>query len=182
MSLRSGRLLALFRPVADVQATDAELLDRFRHHEDEIAFAELVHRHGAMVFGVCRRILPQWHDAEDAFQATFLVLACKPGAVRPPERLGAWLHGVACKIAQRARRTEGRRLKYETRVTSNRPAELFDPLPNDLREIIDNVLLDLPARWWWARHLLNWPGRRPCEWDHTIHVPHIRTRLKNWLY
>ncbi len=147
MGLRPGSLLALFRPVTDAQATDAELLGRFRHHRDEIAFTELVRRHGAMVFGVCRRMLTRWHDAEDAFQATFLVLACKPSAVQPPERLGAWLHGVACKIAQRARRTECRRLNYETHATAHRPTESFEPLPNDVREIIDKVLLALPARY-----------------------------------
>lgn len=147
MGLRPGSFLTLFHPTANAQATDAELLDRFRHDRDEIAFTELVRRHGAMVFGVCRRLLTHWHDAEDAFQATFLVLACKPRAVGPPERLGAWLHGVACKIAQRARRTESRRLNNETHAVLNRPTESFDSVPDDVREVIDDLLLALPARY-----------------------------------
>src|SRR5438477_5353514 len=106
MGLRAGCLLALVRPESEASAPDADLLGRFRQERDDRAFAELVRRHGPMVFAACRRILGRAHDAEDAFQATFLVLACKPGAVRPPDRLGAWLHGVACRVARHARRTD----------------------------------------------------------------------------
>ena len=109
MGLRPGSILTLVRPAPEARASDAELLGRFCCDRDEGAFGELVRRHGPMVFGVCRRALPRWQDAEDAFQATFLVLACKPAAARPPERLGAWLHGVACRVARQARRTEARR-------------------------------------------------------------------------
>src|SRR5438132_13064482 len=95
---------------------DAGLLDRFLLSRDEEAFAAMVQRHGPMVFAVCRRMLAHWHDAEDAFQATFLVLACKPDAVRPAERLGAWLHGVATHVALKARRTAARRTVTEARA------------------------------------------------------------------
>jgi RNA polymerase sigma factor (sigma-70 family) len=147
MGLRTGSILTLVRPSSNAQACDAELLGRFREDRDEIAFAELVRRHGSMVFGVCRRLLPHWHDAEDAFQATFLVLACKPSAVSPPERIGAWLHGVACRIAQRVRRTESRRLNHETMAAIGRQTETCEPLSDDVRESIDAVLLGLPQRY-----------------------------------
>src|SRR5262245_16079521 len=144
MGLRPRNILTLVRPVPDTKAADAELLGRFRFEHDETAFAELVRRHGPMVFGVCRRLLSRWQDAEDAFQATFLVLACKPAAARPPERLGAWLHGVACRVARQARRTEARRQAREIRATSTHPTATLDPAADDLREIVDEVLVGLP--------------------------------------
>src|SRR5437773_4416158 len=78
---------------------DAALLDRYLGCRDEDAFGVIVHRHGPMVLGVCRRVLRDVHAAEDAFQATFLVLAKKAGSVRPPGVLGAWLYGVAYRTA-----------------------------------------------------------------------------------
>src|SRR5262245_6339988 len=78
---------------------DAQLLDRFRDQHDEAAFAALLERHGAMVLGVCRRVLGNHHDAEDACQATFLVLARKSSSIRKKDALGSWLHGAAFRIA-----------------------------------------------------------------------------------
>src|SRR5262245_52996137 len=105
----SARLRAWFRqlrgnniPRLASEASDGELVRAFAATRGEEAFAELVRRHGPMVLATCRRILhPDTHTADDAFQATFLVLATKAAAVRPPERVGAWLHGVAVHVAKK---------------------------------------------------------------------------------
>jgi RNA polymerase sigma-70 factor (ECF subfamily) len=75
--------------------TDGKLLEGFLSRHDETAFDALVRRHGPMVMGVCRRLLGNREDAEDAFQAVFLILARKAGSIRPREKVGNWLHGVA---------------------------------------------------------------------------------------
>jgi RNA polymerase sigma factor (sigma-70 family) len=85
------------------EMSDASLLARFVDQWDQAAFRDLVSRHGPMVLGVCHRILRDPHDAEDAFQATFLLLARKAGSVRKRESLGPWLHGVAHRVALQAR-------------------------------------------------------------------------------
>src|SRR4051812_24715562 len=84
------------------ETTDAQLLESFLLRRDETAFEALVRRHGPMVLGVCRRILRDSHDAEDAFQATFLVLVRKAASVVPREQLGNWLYGVAYRTALKA--------------------------------------------------------------------------------
>src|SRR5262245_62087191 len=95
---------------------DGELLRSFIERHDEAALAALVRRHGPMVWGVCRRLLGH-HDAEDAFQATFLVLVRKAASVRPREMVGNWLYGVAHQAALQARRTAARRRAREVQVT-----------------------------------------------------------------
>jgi DNA-directed RNA polymerase specialized sigma24 family protein len=98
----------LYRLVAPAP-TDVELLRRWGTQRDEEAFAALVRRHGGMVHGVCRRILGNSHDADDAFQAVFLILARKAGTLRHPEALATWLHGVARRLAGKARSNAARR-------------------------------------------------------------------------
>jgi RNA polymerase sigma factor (sigma-70 family) len=127
------------------RASDGELVSRFRETSAPEAFAELVRRHAPMVFGVCRRMLPCRQDAEDALQATFLVLAVKAHTVRPPERVGAWLHGVAHRAALKARRDAARRARAE-RVAAG-PRQAPQPLDFDVFPILDEVLLALPEKY-----------------------------------
>src|SRR5437588_477215 len=80
-------------PAASAPTTDKELIERFAAQCDEAAFEEIVRRHGPMVLGTCRKLLRDGHDAEDAFQATFLILVRRATAVCWRETLGGWLHG-----------------------------------------------------------------------------------------
>lgn len=100
-----SRVFRLLRGVARVPGdADAHLLERFITRREEEAFAKLVRRHGPTVLGVCRRVLRDEHLAEDAFQATFLILGRKAAAIGRPEALGSWLYRVACRVALRARK------------------------------------------------------------------------------
>lgn len=127
---------------------DADLVSRFLATRDEAAFAAIVRRHGGMVFGVCRRITGHHHDAEDAFQATFLVLTCMAHTVRPASQLGAWLHGVAVNVARKAvaARRHAPTAPDETFATIPTPAHNpgLDP---DLPAKIDNALMALPSKY-----------------------------------
>src|SRR3954447_6451072 len=95
--------------------TEWQLLHRYVTRHDEAAFEALVARHGPMVLGVCRRVLDDPHDVEDAFQATFLVLVKKAGSIRDRDVLGTWLYGVARRVAVRAR-VEARRRRARERA------------------------------------------------------------------
>src|SRR5438309_4527587 len=110
----SGRMREVVRRLGQMTLvagalSDAELLGRYISRRDEAAFAALVRRHGPMVLGVCRRILRHPHDADDAFQATFLVLVRKAQAIVPRERVGAWLYGVAYRTSMKAKAMNLRR-------------------------------------------------------------------------
>jgi RNA polymerase sigma-70 factor (ECF subfamily) len=115
-SLASRGLQTLFTHGALGGLSDAQLLDRFVTDRDEAVFGLIVERHGAMVWGVCRRVLRDHHDAEDAFQATFLVLARRAAAIMPREKLGNWLHGVAYQTALKARAKAFQRRVHEKQV------------------------------------------------------------------
>ncbi len=99
--------------------SDAELVDRFislAGEESELAFGGLVLRHGPMVFDVCRKVLRDSHDAEDAFHATFLVLAASARSIVKRKSVGSWLHGAALRVARRARVDAARRKAQERRI------------------------------------------------------------------
>src|SRR5437763_13200564 len=98
--------------------SDAQLVDSFLARQEQEAFAALVRRHGPMVLGVCRRVLRNIHDAEDAFQATFLVLVRRARALRPRESLGNWLYGVAYRTALKARVMNAKRRSKERQALS----------------------------------------------------------------
>jgi RNA polymerase sigma factor (sigma-70 family) len=127
------------------EVCDRQLLERFVQGE-ESAFAALVQRHGAMVLGVCRRVLQNGHDAEDAFQATFLVLARKAAGGGWQESIGNWLHGVAYRIAMKARAGEIRRRQREQRAAVDQSKEP-DINWSDLRRVLDEELERLPSRY-----------------------------------
>src|SRR5438309_852444 len=124
---------------------DGQLLERFLSGRDEVAFAALVRRHGPMVLGVCRRILRNEADAEDAFQATFLVLVKKAHTIVPRDLVGNWLYGVACNAARKARTATARRGERERRV---REMARDETPPGDnveeLQTLIDEELERLP--------------------------------------
>src|SRR5579871_2674908 len=125
---------------------DRELLERFIHHGDEAAFAILVRRYGPMVLGVCRRVLGQVHDAEDACQATFLVLARKATSIRRKDSIGSWLHGVAYRAAANLKRDTARRHAHETRLVKLPEVEPADITWREVRVVLEEELQRLPKR------------------------------------
>lgn len=135
-------------PVAASDVPDAELLSRFSLHRDEAAFTTLVRRHGPMVLAVCRRVLRDGHTAEDAFQATFLVLARKAGSLARPELLGHFLYGVAYRTAAKAKTEAAKRRAREQQAV--RPQEI-DPddelMRQELRAVLDEEVNRLPERY-----------------------------------
>src|SRR5262245_39783628 len=98
-----GHVRTLIAAAGAAARPDRELVARFAHARDEQAFEALVRRHGPMVFRVCQRVLGRAHEAEDAFQATFLVLAKKAASLRDQASVGSWLFGVASRVAMKAR-------------------------------------------------------------------------------
>src|SRR5262245_50388720 len=128
--------------------SDAELLNRFIGQRDHSAFEVLVRRHGPMVWGVCNRLLSDRHDAEDAFQATFLVLVRKASSVMPREMVANWLYGVARQIALRARCTTFKRKSREKQVAAIPEPETISPESrHDLLSTVDGELSHLPAKY-----------------------------------
>jgi RNA polymerase sigma factor (sigma-70 family) len=129
---------------------DAQLLRRFgreRGSAGELAFRELVRRHGAMVLGVCRQILRHSEDADDAFQATFLVLVRKAPAIGTGESLAPWLYGVACRTARRARRTASRRRPAGGEEVAAVEVPSEDLYRLDLRPLLYEELGRLPDKY-----------------------------------
>jgi RNA polymerase sigma factor (sigma-70 family) len=128
--------------------TDGQLLEAYIRHRDEAGFAALVRRHGPMVWGVCCRVLGNHQDAEDAFQATFLVLVRRASAIVPRDMVGRWLYGVARQTALKARATAGRRNARERQVAvMPEPAAAEPGLRDDLLPLLDQELGRLPEKY-----------------------------------
>jgi RNA polymerase sigma factor (sigma-70 family) len=138
----------LFRVGTVAGLTEDQLLERFVARRDEAAFEALLARHGPMVWGVCRRWLDDPSDAEDAFQATFVVLARRAGSIRRGDPVGAWLHGVARKVAARARADVERRRRRERidpEILAKTPAVERDGY--ELRWALDEEIGRLPEKY-----------------------------------
>ena len=120
----------LFRHGTITGLDEADLLERFTAQRDESALEALIERHGPMVMGVCRRRLIDPHDVDDAFQATFLILIRKARGLRDQHRLGPWLHGVAYRVAARARADAFRRRDLERSGPAPNPTAWPSPGPS----------------------------------------------------
>jgi cytochrome c peroxidase len=149
-SLSSPILRLIRRVVKDErerQLSDHVLLRQFRDQADEAAFATLLYRHGPMVLGVCRSVLPNEADTEDAFQATFLILARKAASIRKTASVGSWLHGVAHRTALKARAQSAARERNEARAPA-RPASRPDDLAwREVQQLLHAELTALAQRY-----------------------------------
>jgi RNA polymerase sigma factor (sigma-70 family) len=150
----NGEILRHLRTLFDVGTvaglTDGQLLERFsagRGEAAELAFAALVERHGPMVLRVCRQVLRDPHDAEDAFQATFLVLVRRARAIRFHDSVASWLHGVALRVASCARAAAFRRRSHEQRkATATIAIAADEPAESELGQVVHEELARLPGR------------------------------------
>jgi RNA polymerase sigma-70 factor (ECF subfamily) len=130
------------------RGADGQLLEQFARGQDGAAFAAVLRRHGPMVLGVCRRVLRGGPDAEDAFQATFLVLARKAAAPDRPELLASWLYGVAYRTAQQVRTWVARRRRLEREAAAMSASESEpETVWQEVRELLDEELQSLPEKY-----------------------------------
>jgi RNA polymerase sigma-70 factor (ECF subfamily) len=167
--LRSLRRVALLRSGAEL--ADGELLEGYLSKRDEGCFEALLHRHGPMVLGVCRRILHNEADAQDAFQATFLVFLRKAATIIPRALVGNWLHGVAYKTALKAQAMNRQRRAKERVARANvRPATAQDALQDRL-ELLDEALSRLPVKYRSAIVLCDLEGKTIKEAANQLSCP-----------
>jgi RNA polymerase sigma factor (sigma-70 family) len=139
---------AVAKPVDLRRLADDELLSRFFQEHDDAAFATILERHGPLVYGVCQRVLGDANDAEDAFQATFLVLVRKGGALREPGRLAAWLYGVAQRTARKVRAKATVRTRSEIQAGDIPAATTASDMTLDeLRAVLDEEISQLPQKY-----------------------------------
>jgi RNA polymerase sigma factor (sigma-70 family) len=147
MSLRDlGRDLQELAGVPE-PATDAALVEQLEHGADPAAFESLVRRHGPMVLGVCRRVLGHTPDAEDAFQATFLVLARDLRKIRRTHSLAAWLHGVARRVSLTALQRRAALRRHDRAAARPEAVSAEDLSWKEIRTVLDEELARLPERW-----------------------------------
>jgi RNA polymerase sigma factor (sigma-70 family) len=162
--------------------TDWQLLERFEKNRDEVgqrAFAALVERHGAGVLRVCRGVLGDSHDAEDAFQATFLVLARKARSIRDRAALGSWLLGVAYRVAGCARSAAARRRAHERKAAGGVATAFTDEEPGDWVPLLHQEIGCLPAKFQTPLVLCYLEGLTQEEVARRLHwrIGTVRSRL-----
>jgi RNA polymerase sigma factor (sigma-70 family) len=166
-------VLEHLRRVVLANGTDGQLLEEYLRRRDEAALSALVRRHARMVWCVCRRTLSNHHDAEDAFQATFLVLVRKASSIRPREMVGNWLYGVAHQTARKARATVAKRQAREKQVsripepTASPPSE-FGP---DQEALLDQELSRLPDKFRAVLVLCDLQGKPRKEVARQLNIP-----------
>jgi RNA polymerase sigma factor (sigma-70 family) len=164
------RRLAVACP--DEEVDDGRLLGRFADLGDEAAFAALVRRHASLVLGTCRRVLHNSHDAEDCFQATFLVLARRAGSLSALQTLGPWLHGVALRTALKARGRAQRRRQLEERAARLATVEQDDDMVwRDLRPVLDEAVSCLAEKYRTAFILCSMQGATVTEAARQVGCP-----------
>ncbi|MBN9519896.1 sigma-70 family RNA polymerase sigma factor [bacterium] len=176
---RPGQLLLRLAPP---DPDDGPLLARFAADRDPAAFAAIVRRHGPLVLAVCRRVTGHPQDAEDAFQAVFLVLAKKAGQLRDPGRLGNWLYGVSAKVASRARRSAARRRVREVQaVDPPDPVAPAAPPPTDIGPALHEELAALAAHYREPIVLCDLQGASRAEAARALGIPEgtLSSRLAN---
>jgi RNA polymerase sigma factor (sigma-70 family) len=148
MNVAVRELQTLFTVGSLGRLSDEQLLDRFVEQREDAVFEAIVRRHGPMVWGVCRRVLWDRHDAEDAFQATFIVLARKAASVKIREKLGHWLYGVAYQTAMKAKSMRAKRRMREVLVTEvPEPIVVSGDLRDAFAESLDWELSRLPDKY-----------------------------------
>jgi RNA polymerase sigma factor (sigma-70 family) len=154
------------------QPTDGELLESFVSRRDGAAVETLVRRHGPMVWGVCRRVLHNHHDAEDAFQATFLVLVRRAASVRPRALVGNWLYGVAHQTALKARQAAAKHRARQRQVANMpEPAAKEPDASRDWQAVLDQELSRLPDMYRVAIVLCDLEGKTRREAARQLGVP-----------
>ena len=176
----SRHVRRLFEAGTVVGLTERQLLERFASGGDEIAFEALMTRHGPTVLGVCRRVLRDPNDVEDAFQATFLILVRKANSIRRPELLGNWLYGVAFRVSSRARAGAGRMRALEPSdekvlaVEDGRDAER-----RELRSVLDEEINRLPEKFRVPIILCDLEGKTHAEAAQRLRCPvgTVKSRL-----
>ncbi len=154
-----------------VESGDGRLLDRFIQRHDESAFAEIVRRHGAMVLGVCQRVLDNRHDAEDCFQAVFMVLVRKAATIQPRDMVGNWLYGVAYRTALEARKLAARRRNHEKKKHAMPKPEATNELWTELRPVLDQELSRLPDKYRVVVVACDLEGKTRSEVADLLHLP-----------
>jgi RNA polymerase sigma factor (sigma-70 family) len=185
--MAQGRLVGVLRHLRSLRdsqalrdAADSQLLEWFARGREDAPFVALVRRHGPMVWGISRRMLPHVQDAEDVFQATFLLLARKASSIRKSQSVGSWLHGVARRLALKTRLQQARRQAREKRAMDMRKDQpKSEATISDVQATLDGALAELPEKYRAVLVLCYLEGRTQEEAGRHLGCPlaTVRTRV-----